>query len=449
MLPPTPLPASKSHPQPKVGKQQSAPHSSSTVGQKRNHWSGHKYSHPKLPSKLYLWLFLLVHAIVSPCYLALTPVPNNPRKSNWNMSHQPNDTTAPEQSHSPQTVMVTGANGFLGSYLVQELLSLGHSVHACVRNATHTASVAHLQALSGAADRLHLFSTGDLAQANADTQPFDAPMKSCHAVLHAATPLASPTGDTAQYGKRDILDPTMTSTQELLQCLERHLDTVSCLVLTSSMAAVAPQPEPPIKDESHWSNADQQEARKNWYGATKTRQEQLVREWVQTTRQQKGHETFVYAAICPTVILGPPLRTPSNPQLVDGTMGRLQGWLQGALSKDVLPNDSLSFIHVRDVAKMHVQILTRLQPPQASTNQRQYHDRYMCLVESLHWNDIMDLFKELYPNLPPYTKYTSGPLASPTQFNFDRMRSLGVPIQSTRDLLADSIRYLQEIKALE
>ena len=160
--------------------------------------------------------------------------------------------------------MVTGANGYLASYIVQDLLASGHTVHACVRNADNAESVQHLRARmtkEGVGNRLKLFSTGNL-QSVGDTHAFDLPMKDCDAVIHAATPVNVKFGD--HSGERDIFQPAMTSTRELLECIERTNNTVRCLVLTSSMAAMAPRPEPSIKDESHWSDASSQKARDNW-----------------------------------------------------------------------------------------------------------------------------------------------------------------------------------------
>ena len=347
------------------------------------------------------------------------------------------------QSTSPKTVMVTGANGFLASHIVKGLLEAGHSVHACVRNADNAASVEHLQALEGADQRLTLFSTGDLKEATDATRPFDAPMADCDAVFHAATPISVKFDQ--HSGEHEIYEPAMLSTKELLACVQRHSDTVGCLVLTSSMSAVAPRPEPSIKDESHWSDPDDQRQRENWYGCTKTSQERLVRDWVR--RAKSNHilpPDFVYSAICPTVVIGPKLNTIqlSSPQdSVGGTMGILQKWLQGGRS--VAPNDSLSFIHVSDCAKMHTRIL------QLTANDIHEEQRYMSLMESLHWNDILKLFQELHPALPDYQPYT-GPdeLAVPTQFDLTHMQSLEVPCRTTREALKDSIDYLKSIRAL-
>lgn len=164
-------------------------------------------------------------------------------------------------SSTGKTVMVTGANGFLASYIVRDLLASGHTVHACVRNAEKQESVQHLLALQGAKERLQLFSTGNLLEV-ADTHAFDSPMKGCDAVFHAATPVNIKFGE--HNGERDIYQPAMASTRELLDCLRRNADTVQCFVLTSSMSAAAPRPEPAVKDESHWSDALDQKERDNW-----------------------------------------------------------------------------------------------------------------------------------------------------------------------------------------
>lgn len=344
-----------------------------------------------------------------------------------------------------RTVMVTGANGYLASYIVKDLLESGHTVHACVRDVSRESSIRHLRAFipGGNNDQLQFFSTGNLEDATSKTQPFDGPMKSCDAVMHLATPLNVKFG--ADYdGEKDIYKPAMTSTQELLDCVKRNADTVQCFVLTSSMSAMAPRPEPALKDESQWSDAKEQQSRDNWYGATKTAQEQLVRDWIQQAKSNGVlSPDFVYAAICPTMVIGPILQgLNSSPS---GTMGILQKWLQGGKSE--VPNDSMSFIHAEDCAKMHTRVL------ECSADQIHSHQRYMSLIESLHWNDIMKLMKEVHPGLPAYVEYTDDnsnePLVTPTRFNFEAMHSLGVQVRTTQDAVADSVRYLKGAGGLD
>ena len=323
-------------------------------------------------------------------------------------------------------VLVTGANGYLGSHIVKRLLEKNHVVHAAVRDA-NSPRVSHLLDLPGAEERLKLYSIGDLTTAN-----FDECMSGCSAVFHTATPLTVKFG--SHDGKKDIYDPAIKSTQHLLDCMGRHADTVKCIVLTSSMSAVAPYPEPYIKDESCWSDSERQKGRYNWYGATKTDQEKLVQKWVEEAKD-KGliAKDFKFAAICPTMIVGPALNESAN---VSGTMGTLLGWLQG--KKSEAPNDSMSFIHVADCAAMHV----------AAMESSSASGRYMSLIESWHWNEIAKELKRLNPSMPEMKLYDGDDIATPTKFNLDRMNSLGVQVKSVQETLEDSIAYFKKVGAL-
>ena len=323
-------------------------------------------------------------------------------------------------------VLVTGANGYLGSHIVQQLLDKQYVVHAAVRDA-NSSRVRHLLDLPGAQERLKPFSIGDLT-----TATFEECMDGCAAVFHTATPLNVKFG--SHDGKRDIYDPALTSTQQLLDCIEENANTVKCLILTSSMSAVAPYPEPPIKDERCWSDSERQKGRGNWYGATKTDQERLVQRWVEEAKGKGAIATdFKFAAICPTMIIGPALSESSD---VSGTMGTLLGWLQG--KKSSAPNDSMSFIHVADCAAMHV---AAMENPSAS-------GRYMSLIESWHWNDIAKELKRLNPAMPEMKLYEGDDVVRPTKFNLDRMNSLGVRVKSVQETLEDSIVYFKKIGVL-
>mmetsp|Transcript_6786 Transcript_6786/g.8726 ORF Transcript_6786/g.8726 Transcript_6786/m.8726 type:complete len:145 (+) Transcript_6786:1-435(+) len=142
------------------------------------------------------------------------------------------------------------------------------------------------------------------------------------------------------------------------------------------------------------------------------------------------------------MVVGPVLRSSAE---VSGTMGSLLKWCKGARSE--APNDSMSFIHVEDCAKMHTRILDCMG---TSDNKMiiNPHQRYMSLIESLHWNDILALLKELYPTLPVYKTYDGEDRVIPTQFNLENMKSLNVPVRSTRETLQDALEYLKRVGAL-
>ncbi len=47
----------------------------------------------------------------------------------------------------------------------------------------------------------------------------------------------------------------------------------------------------------------------------------------------------------------------------------------------------------------------------------------LVLVESLHWNDLLTMLKELYPGIVLDEKYTyeGSDIVTPTKFNLDKM----------------------------
>jgi len=343
-------------------------------------------------------------------------------------------------SSSPiRTVLVTGANGYLASHIVKQLLEKGYkyNVHACVRNAGNQSSVRHLIKIPSPTGKLTLFSTGDMGDKSLYGR-YTKPLADCDAVIHAASPLSPKLAGKEFDGEQDMLNPGMEGTQEMLDSI-LTCPSVQSLVLTSSMSAAAPTPEPIIKDESHWSDDDAQLSRGNYYGCLKTRQERLCHAWAKA--QLDNGRDFRFSAICPTMILGPPVGAgqEGHSYTPSGTMGSFYKWITGG--RPSAPNDSMSFIHVRDVAAMHV---SAMENANAS-------GRYFSLVESLHWNDILSMLKDIYPAIPLNTqfKYQGDDLIIPTKFNLERMNSLEVKVMSIKDILKDSVDFFKDAGALK
>ncbi|KNC85341.1 hypothetical protein SARC_02462, partial [Sphaeroforma arctica JP610] len=67
---------------------------------------------------------------------------------------QPND--------GKSIVAITGASGFIGSWVVKKMLDAGYHVRAVVRNTEDDAKTAHLKKMAegGSEDRLTFFSGG-------------------------------------------------------------------------------------------------------------------------------------------------------------------------------------------------------------------------------------------------------------------------------------------------
>ncbi|KAJ8603018.1 hypothetical protein CTAYLR_001565 [Chrysophaeum taylorii] len=310
-------------------------------------------------------------------------------------------------------VCVTGASGYIASHIVQQLLTRGHVVHGTVRDVANSAKTAHLSTLEGAEKRLRLFSA-DLV-----TGGFEAAVLGCDGVIHTATPVML----TAEDGETEIFEPAMAGLEHVLAAIDRAPE-VKSFVLLSSTAAVAPEPRPAVVSEEHWSDPQDKREQGKWYGCAKTTKELKAREWA------AARPLIRYVAINPTLVVGPMLQPGLNE-----SMRILADIVTGARMMTA-PNDSFSFVDVRDCAAMHV----------AAYERDDVTGRHLCVAESLHWNDIFATLKEIYPAVPDVQPYRGGGLVAPIKFDTTKQQKSLLDMalrRSTRDILVDAVAELQ------
>ena len=350
---------------------------------------------------------------------------------------------------STQKVCITGASGFIASHIVQQCLSKGYIVHGTVRDANNAAKTKHLLELPNAITHLKLFSA-DLADVNTDTGEASEKLKEtltqafdgCETIMHTATPVKMGAKD----GKKEIYEPGMAGIKAVLNLLATS-SSLKTFVFTSSMSAIAPQPEPDVKTEEHWSDAEQQKSKGSWYGACKTDQERLL--W-KLTESQEIPSRIRCVAICPTAVFGPMLQAEVNTTCGWG----LSLFKDGKNSSGgTASDDSMSVVDVRDCAAQHIAAMENVNAT----------GRYMCisgdrlesdgpnstLRESTHWNNIFKLVKELYPKMPDVKP--SETMCRPTRFDMQRAHTL-IPLdqwRSMREVLADLLQEGQKRGILE
>ena len=159
-------------------------------------------------------------------------------------------------------IVVTGAGGFIGSWIVRLLLERGYTVHGTVRSIS--AAPAHLTSLPGASERLRLFEADLLAPSAA----FAPAMEGAVAVCHSASPFFHAVADP----QAELIDPAVQGTRSVLHAAIAS-STVRVAVVTSSAAAVyVGGPSKPVDayyDESCWSDAEYLRATKQYYALSK------------------------------------------------------------------------------------------------------------------------------------------------------------------------------------
>ncbi|XP_043691633.1 phenylacetaldehyde reductase-like [Telopea speciosissima] len=273
-------------------------------------------------------------------------------------------------SGTGKTVCVTGASGYIASWLVKLLLAKGYTVKASVRDPNDPKKTAHLLALDGAKERLHLFKASLLEEGS-----FDSLMDGCEGVFHTA----SPVNFVDKNPQAELIDPALKGTLNVLGSCAKA-PSVKRVVVTSSVAAVAynrkPRTPDVVVDETWFSDPKfcKEIEIMGWYLASKT----LAEEAAWKFAKEKGMDMIT---INPFMVIGPLLQ----PTLNEST-GLILKLINGA---QVLPNETFGWVNVKDVANAHIQAFEI-----PSSN-----GRYVLAERVAHYSEIVKTLHELYPTL--------------------------------------------------
>lgn len=266
-----------------------------------------------------------------------------------------------------EAVCVTGANGFIGSWLIRTLLEEGYtSIHASIYPGS---DASHLFSLPGATDLNLIIHEADLLDADAVCKAVDG----CNGVFHVASPC---TLEDPKDPQTDLLLPAVQGTLNVMEAARKAK--IRRIVLTSSISAIVPNPNWSGKpfDESSWTDLDYCKARQKWYPVSKTLAEKAAWEYA----EKHGMDVV---AINPATCLGP-LMQPS----LNASCAVLLQLLQG--SKDSQEYHWLGAVHVRDVAKAQ---LLLFESPTAS-------GRYLCINGIYQFGDFALRVSKLFPEFP-------------------------------------------------
>ncbi|XP_071733062.1 cinnamoyl-CoA reductase 1-like [Rutidosis leptorrhynchoides] len=194
-------------------------------------------------------------------------------------------------------VCVTGAGGFVGSWLVKLLLSKNYIVHGTVRNPSDE-KYAHLMRLEKASENLKLFKADLL-----DYESICAAIVGCDGMFHTASPVPSSSVPNPEV---ELIEPAVNGTLNVLKaCCEVNVKKV---VYVSSVAAVMMMPNKPVDqvmDETFWSDQEFCKSNNDWYCLSKTQAESQAWEF----SKRNGID---FLSVCPTLVIGPMLQKTMN-----------------------------------------------------------------------------------------------------------------------------------------
>ena len=241
------------------------------------------------------------------------------------------------------TVAVTGSAGFIGGWLVRQLLDEGYRVRACVRDTNDDAKVSFLKEMPGyASGRLTLHSA-NLDEAGC----FDEIFKGCQGVAHLSHVSSY---DDMDYVKM-VCDHVIKSVNES--------ETVNRVVVTSSIAAVMSETDTqelvrrPVLFEDRYpdeQNPNRQTNRGQGYSMGKV----LAERAFAGAAEESGRWDAI--TCCPGDNVGPILS--AHQKNFGPWQHHIETMLLGKYSQNVMGAYRAWFtVDVRDVAEAHIRML--------------------------------------------------------------------------------------------
>lgn len=236
-------------------------------------------------------------------------------------------------------VCVTGASGYIASWIVKDLLDQGLTVHATVRDSNKTRSVVHLWKLAdGAKGELKLFDA-DLIRPGS----FKAAIEGCELVIHTASPFVIK-GITDPH--EALIRPAVEGTENVLRSCN-EVSTVRRVVLTSSVASIygdaveilnAPGG---VFTEQLWNNTSSEHHQP--YSYSKVMAERAAWDIC------KDQSRWDLVTINPSLVMGPSLTTQTQSTSID-----VMRDLGSGRQRTGVPMLEFGIVDVREVAKAHV-----------------------------------------------------------------------------------------------
>ncbi|KAH9694209.1 tetraketide alpha-pyrone reductase 1 [Citrus sinensis] len=347
-------------------------------------------------------------------------------------------------------VCVTGASGYLASWLVKRLLLAGYHVTGTVRDPGNERKLAHLWRLEGAKERLQIVRANLM-----DEGSFDDAINGCQGVFHTASPVLKPSSNpkaclinqllprkhayyiyiyiyiythTHTYiyiniSCAEIIEPAVNGTLNVLRSCQKN-PSLRRVVLTSSSSTVRIRYDFDSKiplDESSWSSVDLCESLQIWYALSKILAEKAAWEFC-------GHNGIDLVTILPSFVIGPSL-----PPDLCSTASDVLGLLKGEKEKFQW-HGRMGYVHIDDVALCHILVYEH----------QNSHGRYLCSSTVVDNNELVSLLSTRYPLLPIPERFEL--LDRPYyEFNTSKLTSLlGFKFKSIEEMFDDCIAWFDE-----
>ncbi|KAJ0025941.1 hypothetical protein Pint_09173 [Pistacia integerrima] len=308
-----------------------------------------------------------------------------------------------------ERVCVTGAGGYVASWLVKFLLLKGYMVHGTVRDPSDEKN-AHLKKLENASENLQLFKT--------DLLDYEGSVPNPEARFQV-----------------DLIEPAVVGTRNVLDaCLKAKAKKV---VVVSSTAAVGLNPNWPknqVMDENCWSDKEACKATEGFnskdyrgssvsYFTTPTDHHSRVLKTEALEYAEKGELDIV--TVCPSIVIGPMLQPTINASSL----------LLLALLTDghkTVEGTDRPLVDVRDVAEA---LLLVYEKPEAK-------GRYICTSYQIKMQALAHKLKSMFPNYSYSKSFTEDDYEA--NLSSERLQKLGWKYRPLEEILRDAVVNYEE-----
>ncbi|KAI5464390.1 hypothetical protein BGZ63DRAFT_377583 [Mariannaea sp. PMI_226] len=285
-----------------------------------------------------------------------------------------------------QTVLVTGASGYVAAHVVGAFLRKGYNVRGTVRSEKTAADVRETHAEF--ASQLSLAIVPDMSAPNA----FDEAVKGVDGVIHTASPFLVNATDF----ENELFQPAIKGTTSILEAIQKNNSAVTRVVITSSFAAIVD----PLQgtrvghtySEKDWNPvAGKEEGSLNpvvAYLASKTLAEQAAWKYVEEKKPN-----FNISTICPPMVYGPVVHRVHDPMALNTSSADIFQLISG-YAKEVPQDGFHCFADARDVADAHV---LAYEKPEAAGQ------RYLITSGQYSYQRICDIIREKFPEFQDVT----------------------------------------------
>ena len=329
-------------------------------------------------------------------------------------------------------ILVTGASGYIASWIIKKLLQKGCTVRGTVRDKDNKARYQHLVDLtkktSGKFEAIQadLMNEGD----------FDEAAQGCEVIMHTASPFIR---SGIKDAEKQLIAPALQGTRNVLEAANKA-ESVKKIVLTSSVVAIygdaadLKKTKDGVFTEEYWNETSTPTHQPYAYSKTIAEKEA----W----KISEAQDRWKLVVINPSFVLGPSLTNRKD----STSIATMLDFLKGTFKQGV-PKVNFGIVDVRDIAAAHIEAAFR----------ENAEGRHIMVGDHSSLKGIAKKIEEAYPkkyklprsNINKLMSYMVGPMFGLSWKYISR--NVGMPLKfdnskSVNDLGIDYIPFEQTIR---